>query len=171
MANLYRVQNGSMTTTAPLAPVTTSATLYTLLQVVGAVPMKIVEWGVSFNGSALATAFGCDLVDTGTIPATVTAYTAGDVMVYSDANAPANSAGTTGTPLNLGTSLSGFTSSAEGTATSNHVFDSQQIEPIGGFWKQFPLGREPEAGVGNVVRIRVKGDGATKAYAYLVFEV
>jgi hypothetical protein len=36
MASLYMVQNGAMVTTAPFVGVTTSATLYTLLQIVPA---------------------------------------------------------------------------------------------------------------------------------------
>lgn len=174
MASTYVVYNGPMPTTAPITPVTTSATLFTLLQIVPSAntPAKIIEWGVSFNGSALAAGFQCELVETGTVAATVTAYATADVMAYGDPNAPAQS-GTTSTsvPLNIGTAYSGYTSSAEGSTTACRSFDSQQVEPIGGYWKQFPLGREPAIKPGNVCRIRVHGDGTTKCVCYIVFEV
>ena len=174
MATLYFVQNGAASTTAPLTPVTTSTTHYTMLQIVPSTntPLKVVEWGVSFNGAALAAPFECELVETGTIAATVTAYAVADVMPYSDPNAPAQSGtSSTSVPLNISTALSGYTSSSEGTTTATRTFDLQQVEPIGGYFKQFPLGREPALKPGNVTRIRVKGDGVTTAYAYLVFEV
>ena len=165
-----------MTTASVAAPVVTSVGgLETVLQIVPAAnsPLKIVEWGISFNGSALAAAFPCDLVETGNIAASVTAYAAADVMVYGDPNAPANTAGAAGIPLNLtgATAFSGYTSTNDGTITTNRVFDLQQVEPIGGYFKQFPLGREPAIKPGNVCRIRCHGDGVTKCLAYLVFEV
>jgi len=173
VATLYSVINNVAPTTAVSVPVVTSSTLFTQLQIVPSAntPIKIVEWGVSFNGSALAAGFHCELVQTGTVAATVTAYATTDVMPYSDPNAPAQTSGTSGVPLNLGTALSGYTSSAEGSITSCFIHDSQLIEPIGGYWKQFPLGREPLIKPGNVCRIRVKGDGTTTAVCYLVFEI
>lgn len=173
---LYRVQNSAMPTTAPATPVTTSATLYTSLQIVGPSsgaqsPIKIVEWGVSFNGSVLAAGFECELVDTGTVAATVTAYAAADVMSYdADAIATPQSGTTSGYPLILSTSASGYTSSAEGSTTTCYVKDSAMVEPIGGYFKQFPEGREPWLKPGDVMRIRIKGDGTTTHYSYLVFQ-
>jgi hypothetical protein len=171
---LYRVQNSAMPTTAPATPVTTSTTLYTSLQIVPAVSSQliIVEWGVSFNGATLAAGFPCELVDTGTVAATVTAYAVADVMGYdAEGQALVQTAGTTGFPLNLGTTLSGYTSSAEGSATACMVHDSALVEPIGGYYKQFPEGREPFVKPGNVLRIRIKGDGSTTHTSYIVFEV
>lgn len=170
---LYVVQNGAMSTTAPLTPVTTSATLYTMLQLVPSAntPLKVVYWSVTFDGSALQGGLQCELVETGTVAATVTAFAAADVMPYSDANDPANSAGSTGVPLNLGTALSGYTSSAEGAASANRVFDSGLVEPIGGYSREFSLDTRPKVKPGNVLRVRVKGDGTRKVLVNLVFEV
>ena len=170
----YLVQNGAMSTTAPIAGVTTSATLFTMLQIVPSAntPLRIREWGVSFNGSALATPFQCELVETGAVGATVTAFAVADIMPYDDANDPAQSGTTTtSVPLNISTTLSGFTSSGEGSSTANRVFDGQWVEPIGGYWKQFPLGDRPKIKPGNVLRIRVHGDGTTKVTCYIRFEV
>lgn len=174
MATAYLVQNGAMTTTAPFTGVTTSATLYTQLQVVPSAntPLTIIEWGVSFNGSSAAAPFACELVETGAIAATVTAYAVADVMPYDGAGAPAQSGtSTTSVPLNISTTLSGYTSSGEGSIVATRTFDPQLIAPTGQYVKQFPLGREPKIKPGNVCRIRVKGDGTIKCFAYLVFEV
>jgi hypothetical protein len=181
MAKLYVVQNASAgAATAPNPGVTTSATLFTLLQLLPDTqfPLKVVEWGVSFNGAALAAAFPIDLVETGTVVATVTTFVAGDVMPYDDPNAPVNTAGgaagASGQPLRLSTSStssSGFTSSAEGSITASRVFDAQLVDPVAGYSKQFPLGREPAIKPGNVLRVRVHGDGVVKAVCYVVFEV
>lgn len=170
MATQYVVMNGAMTTTAPLVPVTTSATLYTMLQIVPSAntPVDIVKWWVSFNGSALATPFVCDLVETGTVNATVTAYAAADVMLFNDATGPAP---TTSIPLTCSTSTSGYTSSAEGSSTANRVFDVQQVDPVTGYAYEFSLGARPRIKAGNVCRIRVKGDGTIKVACGLIFEV
>jgi hypothetical protein len=161
-----------MPTTAPATAVTTSATLYTSLQIVPATsaPLYIVEWGVAFNGSSLVAGFPCELVDTGTVAATVTAYVLADVMAYDSlAIAAIQTSGTSGIPLNLGTSLSGYTSSAEGSTTACFVHDSAMVTPIGGYFKQFPLGAQPYVKPGNILRIRIKGDGTTTHYSYIVF--
>jgi hypothetical protein len=174
MAKRYLVMNQAAgAATAPFQGVVTSATLFTLLQIVPATnsPLEIVEWNISFNGSALATPFACDLVETGTVAATVTASVVGDIMPYDDPNAPANTSGSSGVPLNLGTALTGYTSSAEGSITAQRVFDSQNVEPIGGYFKQFPLGERPAILPGHILRVRCHGDGATKAVATVVIQV
>lgn len=169
---LYRVQNSAMPTTAPAAPVATSASLYTSLQVVPAStsPLSIIEYGVAFNGAVLAAGFEVELVDTGTVAATVTAYVLADVMGYDQVGQSVlQTSGTSGIPLNLGTALSGYTSSSEGSTTASFVHDSTLVEPIGGYYKQFPLGEQPYVKPGNVCRIRIKGDGVTTHYSYIVF--
>ena len=52
---LYLIANGPMPTTAAQAPVTTGTAIKTLLQIKPFNTCKIVEWGVSFDGSAAAT--------------------------------------------------------------------------------------------------------------------
>lgn len=172
MGTLYLVQNVAVPTGNPNLGQLTSASLYTQLQVQatsGNPPIRVVEWGVSFNGSALAAGFPCDLVDTFAIAATVTSFGTNDVMVFNP-DTPAQS-GTSGPPLSCSTTASGFLSSAEGTITSIRVFDSQVVEPIGGYYKQFPLGREPLLTTNHNLRVRVRGDGTTRCVAYVIFEV
>jgi hypothetical protein len=161
MAFLYLAQNGGSNTTAAPVKVTTSTSIKTMLQVVtvGA-PIKIVEWGISFDGSAAATPIECELITTGSVAATVTSFTP---TKYSDSNAPASSC--------VGSSSgTGFTASAEGTVTSAQIYDMQLVAPTNQYVKQFPLGREPYVPGSTVLRVRVTAGTAVNAYTYVIWE-
>lgn len=163
---LYLIANGPMPTTAAQAVVTTGTAIKTLLQVKPFNTCKIVEWGVSFDGSAAATPIKCELLDTGTVFATVTASVDADVTkLGSVEDAAASVVG-----LTLGTAATGYTASAEGSITAVRMFDAQLVAPTNGYLKQFPLGREPKCIIGNSVRIRVTAGAAVNAFAYLVVE-
>jgi len=170
MANTYSVWNGPMPTTAALAKVTTGTSIKTMLQLVPAVPIKVVEWGVSFDGTAAATPGECELIETGAVAATVTAFATTDIYPYFDPNAPANTSGSSGTPLNLGTALSGFTSTSEGTVTATRIGDYQQVAPTNQWAKQWPLGREFGVAAGKVLRVRMTFGTAINALCYVIFE-
>jgi len=171
MSNTYVVYNGAMPTTAAVPAVTTGTSIKTMLQLAPAVPIKVVEWGVSFNGSSAATPGYCELIDTGTVFATVTAFAVADVMPFFDPNAPANTSGGSGTPLNLGTALSGYTGTAEGSTTATRVGDTQLVAPTNQYVKQFPLGREFGVPAGHALRVRMTFGTAVSAVCYVVFEV
>lgn len=166
MASLYKIHNGPMPTTAAQLPVTTGTAIKTLLQIKPFNACKIVEWGVSFNGSAAATPIKVELVDTGTVFGTVTSSADADILKYdSTENAVASVVG-----LTLGTTATGYTCTSEGTITSTRVFESEFVAPTNGFSKQYPLGREPKCIIGNAVRIRVTAGAAVDAYAWMVLE-
>lgn len=173
MAKTYIVINGPMPTTAAPVPITTGTVIKTLLQLKPAAnfPIKVIEWGISFDGFAAAAPGKVELIDTGTVFATVTAFAAADVAPFDDPNAPANTAGTSGVPLNLGTAASGYTASAEGTITATRLGDLQLIAPTGQYVKQFPLGREFAIVPGNCLRVRVTFSAAVNALAYVIFEI
>ena len=162
----YIINNGSMPTTAPFAAVTTGTAIKTLLQIKPFNVCKIIEWGISFDGSAAATPIQVELLDTGTVFGTVTASADADVMKLDGAEgAVASVAG-----LTLGTSATGYTCTAEGSITATKLFDTQFIAPTNQYVKQFPLGREPKCIIGNAVRIRVKAGAAVNAICYMVLE-
>lgn len=170
MAELYLIVNGPAPTTTAQALVTTSATLATLLQVKmnasATNRAKVVEWGVSFDGSAAATPFKCELL-ANSVAATVTAHiAAGIVNLDPHAEAP-----TDNNPFDFGTAATGYTSSAEGTPANVRMMDPQQIAPTNQYVKQWPLGREPQFDPDEYLRIRIWGDGTIKAYCYVVIEV
>ena len=63
-SRLYSVYNGPMVTTAAPVKVTTSTSIKTLLQVATAstLSLEVIEWGISFDGSAAATPGVVELV-------------------------------------------------------------------------------------------------------------
>lgn len=170
-AKTYIVYNGPMATTAAPSKVTTGNAIKTMLQLAPNVPIRPVAWGISFDASAAATPGVCELIDTGTVFATVTAFAPADVQPYGDANAPANTAGSTGTPLKLGTALSGYTSSAEGSTTATRMADLQLIAPTNQYLQQWPLGREFEVPPGDCLRVRVTFGAAVNMLCWVIFEV
>src|ERR1700746_458574 len=115
MSQLYLIQNTTATTTAAPVSQPTGTAIRTMLQIAldsTQSNARVVEWGCSFDASAAATPGKVELVDTGTVFATVsTAFVAGDIIPF-DPNAPANTAGTSGVPFNLGTAKTGFATAA-----------------------------------------------------------
>lgn len=164
---LYQIFNGVMPTTASLVAVTTGTAIKTMLQLKPFNTGRIVEWGISFDGSAAATPIECELLDTGTVFATVTTLADADCYKLGSAeDAVASIAG-----LTMGTSATGFTSSAEGTITSVQEYDVQFVAPTNQYVKQFPLGREPKLIIGRSYRIRVKAGAAVNCICYMTVEL
>lgn len=164
MATLYFAANGAMPTTAALVKVTTSTAIKTMLQIASSAtrPLKVVEWGISFDGSAAATPIQCELIQTD-VAATVTAHVAAGVQPYDDPNAPAST-------VTLGTAATGYTASAEGSITTTKYGDLQLVSPTNQYVKQWPLGREFQVPVSKFLRVRVTAAAAVNAYTYIIWE-
>lgn len=164
---LYLIANGPSPTTAAQAPVTTGTTIKTLLQVKGvaALHFKVVEWGISFKGFAAAEPIKVELLETGTVFATVTAHAAAGLVKFQGVGDP-----TPTTYFEVGTAATGYTASAEGTITASRVLDVQFIAPTAQYVKQFPLGREPWVDAVSALRIRVTAPAAVDAYCYVIVE-
>lgn len=169
MAELYTIYNGAMVTTVGLAGVTTGTALKTMLQVKLGTQTKgrLVEWGISFNGSAAATPGAVECLETGTVFGTVTASAAADITKLGDPN------GVDPTTSNfiVGTTATGYTCTSEGSVTTTRMFDPQFIAPTNQYVKQFPLGREPVLNVSTAVRIRVTFGAAILAICYMSIEI
>jgi hypothetical protein len=163
---LYRVTNGPSPGAAATPKVTTGTVIKTLMQIVHpTLPLTVVEWGISFDGTAAATPIECELVHTQATNATVTAYVANDITSMS---APGGAV----PGLTLGTATSGYTATAEGTISAPvRVGDYQQVSPTGQYLKQFPLGQEFSVPALGILRVRVTAAAAVNAVAYVVFEV
>jgi hypothetical protein len=170
---LYFVANGPMPTTAAQAAVTTGTSIKTLLQMKlnanATNTAKVVEWGISFDGSAAATPIKCELLTTGTVKATITEFVAADIINL-DPNGPAV---TDDNPFAFGAAgdESGYTGTAEGSITATRMMDVQFIAPTNQYIKQFPLGREPQFAPSEFLRIRVTAGAAVNAYCYMIIEV
>ena len=170
MAELYTIWNGPAPTTASQVAVTTGTAIKTLLQAkLGLTTMrgKVVEWGISFDGSAAAQPIICELLTTGTVAATVTAHAASGIQNLD----PLATTPTSGNPFTFSTTTTGYTATAEGSITTSRMLDCQQIAPTNQYVKQWPLGREPWFSNLNYLRIRVKAAVAVNAIAYVVIEV
>ena len=163
----YKLFNGPMPTTAAQLAVTTGTGIKTLLQIKPFIQAKVVAWGLSFDGAAAAAGIQCELLSTGTVFATVTAYADADIHKWQ--NAADQVAASVG-GLTLGTSASGYTASAEGTITATKIHDSQFVQPTGQYAWEFSLGREPIIAVGDSGRIRVKAAAAVNAIAWMLLE-
>ena len=167
------IYNGVAPGAAAFAAVTTSATKATMLQVkMGASQVgraSVIEWGVSFNGSAAAAPFQCELIACGT-SATVTTLAVADIINLD----PLGAAVVDTFPFDVGTTETGFTSSAASDATTPtnvRILDQQYVAPTNQYLKQFPLGREPQFKPAEYLRLRVWGDGTIKVICYVVIEV
>lgn len=162
--SVYAIYNGAAPTTAAQVPVTTGTAIKTLLQVRPFNLIRVIEWGISFDGFAAAAPIKCELLSTGTVFATVTALADADITKFTDPTAAVPSiAGFT-----LSTTGTGYTASAEGTITATEMFDVQHVSPTNQYVKQFPLGREPVVVIGDSLRIRVTAAAAVNAYCYVL---
>lgn len=168
MGYLYKVHNGPFPTTAAQLAVTTGTAIKTLLQVKGiaALKFKVRAWGISFDGSVAAAGIQCELLETGTVFATVTASVAADIIAFGDSGAP-----TSTTLFAVGTAATGYTATAEGTITATRMFDSQFVQPTGQYAWEYSLGNEPEVAAVSSLRIRVKAAAAVNAVCWILCEV
>lgn len=165
---LYLVGNYPMQTTAAPVKITTNNVIKTLIQIKpGATQViQVIEWGISFDGSAAATPGEVELIETD-VAATVTAYAAADFTKYD--NEALNAGDPTTNMFSVGTTASGYTASGEGTPAAVRNLDAPQlIAPTNQFIKQFPLGREPIIQPGKFARIRVTFGAAVNAYCYMI---
>ena len=165
----YLIANGPMQTTAAFAKVTTSAVIKTMLQFKPTSPCTIKSWGVSYDGSAAATPGQVELIDTGTVAATVTASVNADITQW-DAAAIAVGNPSTANLMSFGTAATGYTATVEGSITAVRNFDLQLLPPTGPYVLQWPLGVSPYLVPNNLVRIRMTFGAAINAYCWLLVE-
>jgi len=168
---LYLIPNGPQQTTAAFAAVTTGTSIKTMLQVKPSATIcaKIIEWGISFDGSASATPGKVELIETD-VAATVTAHVVADITKL-DAAALVGGNQTTNL-IQVGTTATGYTASGEGSITAVRNLDAPQfIAPTTQYVKQFPLGREPVIQIDKFARIRVTFGAAVNCYCYMIVEV
>jgi hypothetical protein len=172
----FLIANGAMQTTAAFVSVTTGTAIKTMLQVKpsATLAMKIFEWGYSLDSAANTVSAKIELIETD-VAATVTASVANDLTKW-DALALLGGDPTTNL-IQVGTTSTGYTASAEGTATVVRNLDTPQYETASTsftakFAKQFPLGREPILQISKFARIRVTfATTAALMYCYMIVEL
>lgn len=164
-SKLFWAYNGAMPTTAGAVKVTSGTAVKTMAQLSpptnGA--LEIIEWGISFDGSSAATPGLCELLETGSIAGTVTAYAAADIVKVSVPQGDASR-------ITLGTANSGFTSSAEGSIVATRPLDVQQLPPTAPYIKQLPLERGNVFQAGNFGRMRLTFGTAINVICYWIWQ-
>lgn len=162
MSQVYFAANGASPTTAAQVVVATGNAIKTLLQIgtPSTAEIKVIEWGISFDGSAAATPIKVELLQT-------------DVAATSGTSLTPTLWGNPNGPPSLcvgGTGATCFSPSAEGTITAVRMFDVQLIAPTNQYVKQYPLGREPMIPVSKFLRVRVTAPATVNAYCYVIWE-
>ena len=111
MRTQYKVFNSAQVTTAAPVKITTGTSIKTLLQIAtpSTTELRIVEWGIDFDTTPSGAQVSLIQTD---VAATVTAYSAADIIQTNDPATPATS------KITLGTSASGFTSSGNTASIS-----------------------------------------------------
>ena len=141
-----------------------------MLQVKGVTAklLRVKAWGVSMDGAAAAAGVQWELLETGTVFATVTASVAADILAWdSEALAQVST-----THFAVGVNATGYTApSAEGTITASRIFDSQFVQPTGQYVWEFSLGNEPIVSALSALRIRCKAAAAVNAVCWMLLEV
>jgi hypothetical protein len=161
---LYFAANGASPTTAAQVVMATTNAINTLLQVAtpSTCPITVIEWGISFDGSAAAAPVKCELLQTDVAATSGTSLTP---TLWGDPNAPPSLCvgGTGSTMFNDG-------AITEGSITAVRMFDVQLVAPTNQYVKQFPLGREPQVPVSKFLRVRVTAAATVNAYCYIIWE-
>ena len=154
--------------TGPPSTVATSATsgtVKTILQIRPATTKKIrvIEWGYTLD-AVPAGPLRVELVETGTIYATVTSIGTNGIRRYNDASGQAST-------CQVGTTHTGFNASGEGTITASRLLGYQYDNGLY-FKQQFPLGREPEVNADNALRVRATPttSAAVNIMPYVIWE-
>lgn len=159
----YLAYNGAMPTTAAYTPITTGTAIKTMLQIKApsAAPILVWKWGLDFDGTG-TTPIKCELIETGTVGATVTAHSSTGIVQYGQ--------GQVASQVQLGTTASGFTATAEGTITATRYASLNSVLPGNGDRNEWSLGREFWVPAGNIIRIRVTATAAVNCACYICWD-
>lgn len=171
---LYKIYNFAMPTTAAPTLVTTGTAIKTMLQVKpsATIAAKIVEWGYWLDSSAASVSGKVELIETD-VAATVTAHVASGIVKV-DALALIGGDPTTNL-IQVGTTSTGFTATAEGATTDSRLLDinlaTTSTSFVVGQWVQLPLGRENVLQINKFGRIRVTMATAVNMACYMLLEI
>lgn len=164
MYRVFKVFNGATPTSAAVSKVSTGTSIKTMLQIAppSTLNLRVVEWGISFDGSAAATPIQVELVETSGA-ATVTALSSSDVVGLNDP-------GALGTQVSFGTTATGYTSTSEGTPGTSRLLDYQLVAPTNQYVIQYPLGHEPVVQASKFLRVRVTAGSSVGAVCYVTWK-
>lgn len=175
-AKTYIVYNSAMATTAAPVSQPTGTAIRTMMQLKPAtgVILRPIAWGICGDSSIAGVPGKVELIETDVAATGLsTAFAVADIQPYGDANAPANTSGTSGVPLNLGTSASGFATAAvtEGSTAASRMADIQMVAPTNQYSQQWPLSREFECIPQRFLRVRVTFAVTVNLICWVIFEI
>lgn len=124
--------------------------------------LRLVEWGVSFNGTAAGAPSVCTLAQASAASTMGTAHSTSTIL-------PTGDLAKTST-LQMGTSLSGYGAATITTNTTQRQFAGAQVGPMTQYEKQFPLGRDFVVLSGSFLQLRINTAATLTAIAYVVYE-
>lgn len=163
---LFWACNAAMNTTAAHTPVATGTSAKTMLQIQNPSTqgLQVVAFGCEF-ATVLTAPVTVELIDTGSIAATVTAHVAAGVQPYGEGAFNTAVSGVT-----LGTSATGYTASAEGTITSVRT-GKEKIVPTGASeWEwEWSFGREFIVPASHNLRIRMTTGTTVNAFCWVLW--
>lgn len=163
MAQVFKAFSAPMPTTAAVAKLATGTAIKTHLQVAPPSSQDLIclGWGISFDGNAAGTSIECELIETD-VAATVTAHTSTGIYAV-------NNPGGAASRVQLGTALTGYNASAEGSITAVRVGDAQLVQPTNQFAYDWILGYEFTVRSGKFLRVRITTGVTVNALAYAVW--
>ena len=124
--------------------------------------IRVVEWGVSFSGTAAGAPAFCTLAQASAASTMSTTHSTSTILPVSDLAKTST--------LQMGTSLSGYGNGAITSNTTERQFAGAQIGPMTQYEKQFPLGRDFVVLSGKFLQLRINTAATYTAIAYVVFE-
>jgi hypothetical protein len=160
--------NTALSTTTGIAAGTSYATgakVALQLQIPDAGQIELIEWGVSFDGSAAATPALLEVASTDAGSTMTTAHTTTTVKNLLDPNGAASR-------LTMGTTGTGFGNGAITTNTTLRMADRQYVAPTNQYVKMWPLGVYPKFGNGateNFLQFRINTTATVNAIIYAVW--
>lgn len=126
------------------------------------ISVRVVEWGVSFSGTAAGAPAVCTLAQASAATTSLTAHSTSTVMPVGD-NAKASS-------LTMGTGSTGYGAATIITNTTERQFAGALVAPTTQYEKQWPLGREPVILPSKYLQLRINTAATYTAIAYVIFE-
>jgi len=165
MAGLYVAYNCAFDATTGVTAGTsygTGAKCAIQLSTPSGTMIRVVEYGVSFNLSAVAVPSTVTLAQAGAASTMSTTHSTSTIVPIGD-NAKTST-------LTMGTGATGYGNGSITTNTTAKMFDAQFIAQTNQFVKQWPLGREPVIPGSSILQLRINTSTTASALAYIVFE-
>lgn len=126
--------------------------------------LRLVEWGISFNGNAAGTPAVCTLCQASAASGAtgLTAHSTSTIKAIGDRNKTST--------LTMGTTSSAYGNAAITTNTTEKEFAAAFVGPMSQYEKQFPLGRDYVVDASKYLQLRINTAATYTALAYIVFE-